>query len=54
MNTIELTDDELAFIKACISFVKDGNIGFEAIDEWSEELIGLDLWGIADDLEGKL
>lgn len=31
-HNIELTSEEIQVIKACLNFISDGNIGFEAIE----------------------
>ncbi len=33
---MNFTEDELEIIRACVEFVKDGNVGFEAIEDWTD------------------
>lgn len=50
---MEFTEEELQVIYAAISFVAHGNIGFEALEGYTE-LEDDKLWEIASNLKAKL
>lgn len=48
---IELTSEEIQVIQACIDFIGDGNIGFEAIEGYIDE--DIDPYEIKESLNQK-
>ena len=49
---IELTSEEIQVIQACLDFIADGNIGFEAIEGYIDE--DIDPWEINKTITEKL
>jgi len=54
MRTIELTEDQVDFLKACMEFISDLPTGFEAINSYLDEDLELDAWVLSKEINSIL